>query len=120
MSYQYGTATEIVARGDIKHMSYAWGDLLNRGWTRESIREYLGPPDYEVYRQRGGSSFPYWKRARVKEIEARLDHDSKQSSPRFNKGRGTHGTEPMAQSSTNKYTETPRVDKKPTFEGHPY
>jgi hypothetical protein len=74
----YGTATELVDRKDIEHMAFSWGDLLNRGWTRKLVKEYLGDPDYQVNRWRSHQPIAplfYWKKARVREIEVCLDHD---------------------------------------------
>src|SRR5215813_1301991 len=75
MAYLYGTTTELVYRKDIIHMTFSRFDLFERGWTERQIKEYLGQPDYRVRRgHRNTGPILYWKKARVNEIEARLNH----------------------------------------------
>jgi hypothetical protein len=93
MVYLYGTATELVYRNDIKHMSYSRHDLLGRGWTNGLIDEYLGPPDFQV-RQGRYNTGPvlYWKRARVEEIEASLNDGAVAMIPCSTEKPGRYGT----------------------------
>jgi hypothetical protein len=76
MAYLYGTTIELVYRKDILHMACSRFDLFERGWTEKLIKKYLGQPDYRVRRgRRTTGPVLYWKRARVRQIEASLDHD---------------------------------------------
>jgi hypothetical protein len=71
MAYLYGTTTELVYREDIAHIAFSRPDLVERGWTKPDIKYYLGPPDYRVRRGRYNTGpVLFWKKARVREIEA--------------------------------------------------
>jgi hypothetical protein len=73
MTYLSGTTTELVRRNDILHMAFSRFDLFDRGWTEQQIKYDLGTPDFRVrVGQRNTGPVLYWKKARVREIEARI------------------------------------------------
>jgi hypothetical protein len=73
MTYLFGTTTELVRRNDILHMAFSRFDLFDRGWTEEQIKYDLGTPDFRVRAgKRNTGPVLYWKKARVREIEACL------------------------------------------------
>jgi hypothetical protein len=73
MTYLSGTTTELVQRNDILHMAFSRFDLFDRGWTEQQVKYDLGTPDFRVRAgKRNTGPMLYWKKARVREIEARL------------------------------------------------
>jgi len=73
MTYLSGTTTELVWRNDILHMAFSRFDLFDRGWTEQQIKCDLGTPDFRVrVGKRNTGPVLYWKKARVREIEARI------------------------------------------------
>ena len=73
MTYLSGTTTELVRRNDILHMAFSRFDLFDRGWTERQIEYDLGTPDFRVRTgKRNTGPVLYWKKARVREIEARI------------------------------------------------
>ena len=73
MTYLSGTTTELVRRNDILHMAFSRFDLFDRGWTEQQIKYDLGTPDFRVrVGKRSTGPVLYWKKARVREIEARI------------------------------------------------
>ena len=73
MTYLSGTTTELVQLNDILHTAFSRFDLFDRGWTEQQIKYDLGTPDFRVRAgKRNTGPVLYWKKARVREIEARL------------------------------------------------
>jgi len=73
MTYLSGTTTEVVRRNDILHMAFSRLDLFDRCWTEQQIKYDLGTPDFRVrVGKRNTGPVLYWKKARVREIEARI------------------------------------------------
>ena len=73
MTYLSGLTTELVRRKDILHMAFSRFDLFDRGWTEQQIKCDLGTPDFRVrVGKRNTGPVLYWKKARVREIEARI------------------------------------------------
>jgi hypothetical protein len=73
MTYLSGTTTELVRRNDILHMAFSRFDLFDRGWAEQQIKCDLGTPDFRVrVGKRNTGPVLYWKKARVREIEARI------------------------------------------------
>ena len=73
MTYLSGLTTELVRRNDILHMAFSRFDLFDRGWTEQQIKYDLGTSDFRVrVGKRNTGPVLYWKKARVREIEARI------------------------------------------------
>ena len=73
MTYLPGTTTELVWRNDILHMAFSRFDLFDRGWTEQQIKYDLGTPDFRIrVGKRNTGPVLYWKKARVREIEASM------------------------------------------------
>ena len=54
-------------------MAFSPFDLRDRGWTDRQIKYDLGTPDFRVrVGKRNTGPVLYWKKARVREIEARI------------------------------------------------